>query len=70
MASGALAQIVRRAATPGQLADVIAAAMIEDPFERQGILETLSVARRLLRVERAASASLALTAANVSSLRN
>jgi hypothetical protein len=44
--------------------------MIEDPFERQGILETLSVARRLLRVERAASASLALTAANVSSLRN
>ncbi|MFL5430174.1 MAG: LON peptidase substrate-binding domain-containing protein [Myxococcales bacterium] len=70
MASAALAQIVRRAATPGELADAVAGAVIEDPFERQGILETLSVTRRLLRVERAVSASLALTAANASSLRN
>jgi Lon protease-like protein len=69
-ASAALAQIVGRAAVPGELADVVAGAVIEDPFERQTILETLSVSRRLLRVERAVSAALALTAGSASSLRN
>jgi Lon protease-like protein len=69
-ASAALAQIARRAASPGELADAIAAAVIDDPFERQAVLETISVARRLSRVERAASAALALTAAKGSSLRN
>jgi Lon protease-like protein len=69
-ASAALAQIAGRAAVPGELADVVAGAVIEDPFERQTILETLSVSRRLLRVERAVSAALALTAGSPSSLRN
>jgi uncharacterized protein len=69
-ASAALAQIAGRAAVPGELADVVAGALIEDPFERQTILETLSVSRRLLRVERAVSAALALTAGTASSLRN
>ena len=69
-ASAALAQIVRRAAAPAELADIVAGAVIEDPFERQTILETLSVSRRLLRVERAVSAALALTAGSGSSLRN
>jgi hypothetical protein len=55
---------------PGDLADAVAGAVIEDPFERQTILETLSVSRRLLRVERAVSAALALTAGTASSLRN
>lgn len=69
-ASAALAQLARRAAVPGELADAVAGAVIEDPFERQTILETLSVSRRLLRVERAVSAALALTAGSTSSLRN
>lgn len=69
-ASAALAQIAGRATLPGELADVVAGAAIEDPFERQTILETLSVSRRLLRVERALSAALALTAGSASSLRN
>jgi len=69
-ASAALAQIAGRAAVPGELADVVAGAVIADPFERQTILETLSVSRRLLRVERAVSAALALTAGSASSLRN
>jgi Lon protease-like protein len=69
-ASAALAQITGRATVPGELADAVAGAVIEDPFERQTILETLSVSRRLLRVERAVSAALALTAGSGSSLRN
>jgi Lon protease-like protein len=69
-ASAALAQIAGRATVPGELADAIAGAAIEDPFERQAILETLSVSRRLLRVERALSGALALTAGSASSLRN
>jgi uncharacterized protein len=69
-ASAALAQIAGRATAPGELADVIAGAAIEDPFERQTILETLSVSRRLLRVERALSGALALTAGSASTLRN
>jgi Lon protease-like protein len=69
-ASAALAQIAGRAVVPGDLADAVAGAVIEDPFERQTILETLSVSRRLLRVERAVSAALALTAGSASSLRN
>jgi Lon protease-like protein len=69
-ASTALAQIVGRASAPSELADIVAGAVIEDPFERQTILETLSVSRRLLRVERAVSAALALTAGSGSSLRN
>jgi uncharacterized protein len=68
--SSALAQIVGRATAPSELADVVASAVIEDPFERQAILETLSVSRRLVRVERAVSAALALTAGSGSSLRN
>jgi len=69
-ASAALAQIVGRASLPSELADVVAGAVIEDPYERQTILETLSVSRRLIRVERAVSAALALTAGSGSSLRN
>ena len=69
-ASAALAQSAARATMPSELADVVAGAVIEDPFERQAILETLSVSRRLLRVERAVSAALALTAGSGSSLRN
>ena len=69
-ASAALAQIAGRATVPGELADAVAGAVIEDPSERQAILETLSVSRRLSRVERAVSAALALTAGSASSLRN
>jgi Lon protease-like protein len=69
-ASAAFAQIAGRATVPGELADAVAGAVIEDSFERQTILETLSVSRRLLRVERAVSAALALTAGSASSLRN
>jgi len=68
--SAALAQIAGRATAPSELADIVASAVIEDPFERQAILETLSVSRRLVRVERAVSAALALTAGSGSSLRN
>ena len=68
--SAALAQIAGRATAPSELADVVAGAVVEDPFERQAILETLSVSRRLIRVERAVSAALALTAGSGSSLRN
>jgi hypothetical protein len=69
-ASAALAQIVARAALPTDLADAVASAVVDDPFERQAILETLSVSRRLSRVERAVSAALALTAGSASALRN
>jgi uncharacterized protein len=69
-ASAALLQIAGKATLPGDLADAVASSLIEDPVERQAVLETLSVARRLQRVERAVSAALALTAGTPSTLRN
>jgi uncharacterized protein len=70
-ASASLAHVAGRLTVPGELADAVAGAVIEDPSERQGILETVSVSRRLLRVEKAVSAALALTAGTAAStLRN
>jgi uncharacterized protein len=65
----AVAQMAARAADPGQLADALAAAVIEAPAERQSLLEETSVAHRLARVEAAVAAALAKTT-NASSPRN
>jgi Lon protease-like protein len=65
----AVAQMAARARDAGQLADAIAAAVIESPAERQGLLEQTSVSHRLARVEAAVAAALAETA-NASAPRN
>jgi uncharacterized protein len=65
----AVAQMAARAGDPGQLADAIAAAVVESPSERQALLEQTSVAQRLARVEAAVAGALAKTT-NASSPRN
>lgn len=45
-----LREVVRTVDTPGERADVITAAMVSDPDERQSLLETLDPADRLERL--------------------
>jgi len=45
-----LRAIIRDAAEPGALADVLAASVIVDPNQRQRLIETVDVAGRLQRV--------------------
>lgn len=55
----ALARNAARAATPGELADVAAAALIEAAPERQAVLEAVGVGARLELAMQAAATSLA-----------
>jgi uncharacterized protein len=60
----ALAQLAARAADPGDLADLVAGALIANPRERQALLEAVEVEPRLELAAQAAAAALARTAAN------
>jgi Lon protease-like protein len=60
--SKALAQVAARAADPGDLADIVAGALLASPPERQAILDALDVEERLDVVTQAAAAALARTA--------
>ena len=60
----ALAQLAARAADPGDLADLVAGALIANPRERQAVLEAVEVEPRLELAAQAAAAALARTASN------
>jgi Lon protease-like protein len=60
--SQALAQLAARAADPGDLADIVAGALLSSPRERQAVLDALDVEERLELVTQAAAAALARTA--------
>jgi Lon protease-like protein len=60
--SQALAQLAARAADPGDLADIVAGALLASPRERQAVLDALGVEERLDFVIQAAAAALARTA--------
>jgi Lon protease-like protein len=62
----ALVQVVARAQDPGDLADVVASALIHAPRERQSVLEAIEIVPRLELVTQAAAAALAQTASNAS----
>ena len=62
----ALVQLAARAQDPGDLADVVAGAVIHAPRERQAVLETVEIVPRLELVTQAAAAALAQTASNAS----
>jgi Lon protease-like protein len=62
----ALAQLARRANDPGDLADIVAGALLANPRERQGVLEAVELEPRLQLATQAAAAALARTAFNVS----
>ena len=55
-----------RSQDPGDLADVVAGAVIHAPRERQAVLETVEIVPRLELVTQAAAAALAQTASNAS----
>ena len=57
----ALAQVVARASEPGDVADVVAGALIAEPRERQAVLEARVVAERLALATQAAAQALAET---------
>jgi Lon protease-like protein len=57
--SEALAEAAGRARDPGSLADLVASALLEQPEERQQILEAEEVSERLRLVTQAAAAALA-----------
>ncbi len=58
----ALVQLAARARDPGDLADVVAAAVLSSPRERQAVLEAVEILPRLELVTQAAAAALAQTA--------
>ena len=60
----ALAQLAARAADPGDLADLVAGALIANPRERQAVLEAVELEPRLELAAQAAAAALARTASN------
>jgi len=62
----ALVQLAARARDPGDLADVVAAAILSQPHERQAVLEAVEILPRLELVTQAAAAALAQTASNAS----
>ncbi len=62
----ALAQLASRAGDPGDLADIVAGAVLANPRERQAVLEAVDVGQRLELVIQAAAAALARTASNAS----
>jgi uncharacterized protein len=62
----ALWQLAARAADPGDLADVVAGALIANPRDRQMVLEAVELEPRLELAAQAAAAALARTASNAS----
>jgi len=62
----ALAQLAARAADPGDLADIVAGALIANPRERQAVLEAVELEPRLELAAQAAAAALARTTSNAS----
>ena len=62
----ALAQLTARAADPGDLADIVAGALLSSPRDRQAVLEAVEIEPRLELAMQAAAAALARTAANAS----
>ena len=62
----ALVQLAARAQDPGDLADLVAGALLSSPRERQAVLEAVELAPRLELVTQAAAAALAQTASNAS----
>ena len=62
----ALAQLAGRAADPGDLADIVAGALIANPRDRQAVLEAVELEPRLELAAQAAAAALARTASNAS----
>ena len=64
----ALAQLATRAADPGDLADIVAGALLASPRERQAVLEAVELSPRLQLATQAAAAALARTASNAEAL--
>jgi Lon protease-like protein len=64
----ALAQLAARASDPGDLADLVAGALLANPRERQSVLEAVDVAERLELVIQAAASALARTTLNAQAL--
>ncbi|HZX94827.1 MAG TPA: LON peptidase substrate-binding domain-containing protein, partial [Myxococcales bacterium] len=62
----ALAQLAARARDPGDLADVVAGALLATPRERQAVLDAVEVEPRLELAIEAAAATLAETASGAS----
>jgi hypothetical protein len=62
----ALAQLAARAADPGDLADIVAGALLSNPRDRQSVLEAVEVEPRLELAMQAAAAALARTASSAS----
>jgi Lon protease-like protein len=62
----ALVQLAARAQDPGDLADLVAGAVLHAPRERQAVLEAVEIVSRLELVTQAAAAALAQTASNAS----
>ncbi len=62
----ALAQLAARVRDPGDLADVVAGALLEDPADRQAALEAVEILPRLELATQAAAAALAQTASHAS----
>jgi uncharacterized protein len=60
----ALVRLAARARDPGELADVVATALISAPEERQAVLEAVEILPRLELVTQAAASALARTASN------
>jgi uncharacterized protein len=61
-----LAQLAARAADPGDLADIVAGALLSTPRDRQAVLEAVEIEARLELALQAAAAALARTATNAS----
>jgi hypothetical protein len=61
-----LAQLAGKAKDPGDLADVVAGILLEDPAGRQAVLEAQSVARRIDLATQAAALVLACSASTTS----
>ncbi|HET9751327.1 MAG TPA: hypothetical protein VFP52_00130, partial [Myxococcales bacterium] len=62
----ALALLAARAQGPGDLADVVAGALLATPRERQAVLDAVELEPRLELATQAAAAALARTAAAAS----
>ena len=60
----ALAQLAARAGDPGDLADIVAAALLADARDRQAVLEAIEIEQRLDLAIQAAAGALARTASN------
>jgi Lon protease-like protein len=61
-----LAQLAARAQAPGDLADIVAGALLATPRERQAVLEAVELEPRLELATQAAAAALARTASSAS----